>query len=462
MSPGTGEIASIRRREAGAFDAANARLDGVLAAPRYTSGPIDTAAAGRNYGPVMTERMSVVSEQFRDPHEAARMPPIGGLVIACIDEGARGQAAARIADSLAKRLGSRLLLATVAQPLPRTPPGGDVTSGLVRRSRELLAGVARELDQPAELRVAFGEPAERLIALAQREAAELIVVAAPDRSRATTLLGSVHIALAGAGPCPVVVVPPNVERMPTGGPIVCGVDGAEPSRIAAHFAADLAGRLDARLKLVQATGALPATARGARGGYGAALRPQNDAAVRMVQDAAEGLLGEKPAYLLVEPGPPAERLADVARRESAQLLVTGARGSDQPAPVLLGSVASELATTATQPLVIVPPRARPRQAPRAVILATRHLRRSVVLQVTGEIDFASAIELERQAASLLTEAGGRLVLDLSETTFADAAEAHVTERLARRASELGGCLAVVVTTPAVRGIVDLIPHRWRS
>ena len=387
----------------------------------------------------------------RSPRGGSQLA-IGGLVIACIDEGASGQAVARIADSLARRLGSRLLLATVAQPLPRTPPGGDVTSGLVRRSRELLAGVARELDQPAEIRVAFGEPAERLIALAQREAAELIVVAAPDHSCATTRLGSVHIALAGAGPCPVVVVPPNVERMPTGGPIVCGVDGSEPSRIAAHFAADLAGRLDARLKLVQATGAPPATAPGVRGGYGAARRRQNDAAVTTVQDAAEGLLGENPVYMLVEPGPPAERLADVARRESAQLLVTGARGSDQPAPVLLGSVASELAATATQPLVIVP-----REAARAVIFATRHLRRSAVLQVRGEIDVASAIELERQAASLLTEAGGRLVLDLSETTFADAAEARVTERLARRASELGGCLAVVVTRPAVRGIVDLIP-----
>ena len=52
------------------------------------------------------------------------------------------------------------------------------------------------------------------------------------------------------------------------------------------------------------------------------------------------------------------------------------------------------------------------------------------------------------------------MLDLSATTFADAAEAHVTERLARRASELGGCLAVVVKTPAVRGIAGLIPHRW--
>ena len=63
------------------------------------------------------------------------MLAIGGLVIACIDEGASGQAVARMADSLARRLGSRLLLATVAQPLAGTPPGGDVTSGLVRSAR---------------------------------------------------------------------------------------------------------------------------------------------------------------------------------------------------------------------------------------------------------------------------------------------------------------------------------------
>lgn len=162
---------------------------------------------------------------------------ISGLVIACIDEGIGGRAAGRVADSLARRLGSRLMLATVVQPLPRTPPGGDVTSGLVRRGRDLLAGVARELDQAADIRVAFGEPAERLIALAQREAAELIVVAAPQRAVANNLLlGSVWLALAGLSPCPVVVVPPDV-------------DGRDPSHVAARLAAELACRLDAPPKL---------------------------------------------------------------------------------------------------------------------------------------------------------------------------------------------------------------------
>ena len=161
--------------------------------------------------------------------------------------------------------------------------------------------------------------------------------------------GSVYLALAGAGPCPVVLVPAGVERMPVGGPIVCGIDGSEAAQNARRVAADLAYRLDARLKLVHSTSVL---------------------------------------------GAAAERLTDVADRASAQLLVVGSRGHGQLASTLLGSVASELATTATRPLVIVPPQARSPRTRGAVILATRRLRNSTVLQVQGEIDVATAVELE--------------------------------------------------------------------
>jgi nucleotide-binding universal stress UspA family protein len=146
--------------------------------------------------------VTIVSEQLH--HQAERLieRTIDGPVLACIDEGPCGRAAARIAGSLARRLGARVLLATVAQAPPRTPAGGHLTSALVRRRRELLASAAGELDQPAETRVAFGEPAERLIALAQREGAEFIVVAGPGESCTKTVLGSVYLALAGAGPRP--------------------------------------------------------------------------------------------------------------------------------------------------------------------------------------------------------------------------------------------------------------------
>ena len=177
----------------------------------------------------------------------------------------------------------------------------------------------------------------------------------------------------------------------------------------------------------------------------------------MLQSVAAGLPGGEPAYLLVEHGRPAEHLADVAERESAQLLVAGARGRVERVEALLGSVASRLATTASQPLVIVPPHARPRPPGPVVMLATWRLRNSAILQVQGEIDYASAVDIEREAARLLCEADGRLVLDLSEATVEDAAEADVTERLVRRASELGGCVALVHTAPVTRRLLDL-PH----
>jgi anti-anti-sigma factor len=127
---------------------------------------------------------------------------------------------------------------------------------------------------------------------------------------------------------------------------------------------------------------------------------------------------------------------------------------------MLGSIASKLARTASRPLVIVPPKAQPSRVRHAVIFATRRLGNSLVLQVQGEIDMATAVELERQAARLLAEAGGRLVLDLSETTFADAAGARVTERLSRCTSELGGRLVLVVTMPAVRRSLGVTPNPW--
>jgi hypothetical protein len=47
-------------------------------------------------------------------------------VIARIDDGLGGEATAQIAASLARRLGARLLLATVEQAPPRTPVGGGL------------------------------------------------------------------------------------------------------------------------------------------------------------------------------------------------------------------------------------------------------------------------------------------------------------------------------------------------
>ena len=116
------------------------------------------------------------------------------------------------------------------------------------------------------------------------------------------------LALAGAGPCPVVIVPRDLGLFPAGnGPIVCGIDGSVSSLAATAVAIGLAASFGTRLHCVQ-----------------------------------------------VDDDDPARRLAAIATRERALAIVVGARGQGAAAWALLGSTSSRLAATASRPVVIVP------------------------------------------------------------------------------------------------------------
>jgi hypothetical protein len=89
--------------------------------------------------------------------------------------------------------------------------------------------------------------------------------------------------------------------------------------------------------------------------YGARLVAGHGAAMRVLLRAANA--PRTTLDLRVELGSPAERLADVAASEQALLIVHGSQGGGSHRSALLGSVSSELARAATQPLVLVPPAA---------------------------------------------------------------------------------------------------------
>ena len=100
----------------------------------------------------------------------------------------------------------------------------------------------------ADTRVAFGNPADALIAVGVEENAEPIVVGARGRSPlASVLLGSVSARLTTVAPCPVLVVPsPDAAdrwlARPSRSRVVCAVDDSVGSIRALRTAAVFAER----------------------------------------------------------------------------------------------------------------------------------------------------------------------------------------------------------------------------
>ena len=63
---------------------------------------------------------------------------------------------------------------------------------------------------------------------------------------------------------------------------------------------------------------------------------------------------------------------------------------------------------------------------------------------------------------VLDTSDGRIVIDLSATTFMDVSGARVIARVTRRASELGGSVSLAGVGPGARRLLDLVEPAWVS
>jgi nucleotide-binding universal stress UspA family protein len=150
------------------------------------------------------------------------------------------------------------------------------------------------------------------------------------------------------------------------GSIVCGVDGSSDSHRALGVAAQFARRLSAKLIVanvvayvpdpVVPTNAYQPMARWA--GYGP---PMTESRTDADMEASEALLehivaeaGVEGAELRTMLGIPAERLAELADDEGADLIVVGSRGRGSLKAAFLGSVSNSLIGIARCPVLVVP------------------------------------------------------------------------------------------------------------
>jgi nucleotide-binding universal stress UspA family protein len=147
---------------------------------------------------------------------------MSGTIVCGVDGSTDSQLALEVAAQLANRLGTRLVLAHVAEvahvPYAAAAPFGGMAGRITvaeeievqeEAGKRLLDQVAREADlTDVERKLEFGAPAEALADLADKEEAELIVVGSRGRGAfKAAFLGSVSNSLVGIARCPVLIVP---------------------------------------------------------------------------------------------------------------------------------------------------------------------------------------------------------------------------------------------------------------
>jgi nucleotide-binding universal stress UspA family protein len=291
------------------------------------------------------------------------------LVVCGIDDSSGGREALTVATAFSDLMGARLLPVHVLPDQPPFPYGDHAA-----RERERLNATQR-IDailgeggsdvRREELLIEIGDPAGRLIAIAEEHGAAMVVVGSRGRGAVKrALLGSVSAELLANSPRPVLVVPPGAvgrtatrwSRRPRPASVLCGTDGSAGSHAAAEAASRLASQMGTRLVLAHAY--RPDTSSRGHANvlmhYPGLLLNERRAGLRLLE-AAERKLRQLPVPdLRLALGDPARALRRVARHERAEMIVVGTRGRGAARSALFGSVAGALAASAPVPVLVVP------------------------------------------------------------------------------------------------------------
>lgn len=153
----------------------------------------------------------------------AGMTTLAGGVLLATDLGPASAHAAEMALDLADRLAAPLLIVSVIDPRRLRQPGGPFAARIdqVRATREAAAQAFVDRGRQRGVAVMFlvweGEPGESIVAAAEAEGAEMIVVGSHGRAAVgRMLMGSVSEYVVRHAKCPVLVVRPPATADPLG------------------------------------------------------------------------------------------------------------------------------------------------------------------------------------------------------------------------------------------------------
>jgi len=275
-------------------------------------------------------------------------------ILVAIDPTAASQSAFQQALRLAGSMQARLVAVSV------TPQyDGNMHRWKIVDANEQFSLSFKQCLQEAETRAAalgqtvrtvhkVGVPSDEIVALAEEEGAELLLMGCPRRSFVErVLLGRTAAKVIGYSPCDVMMIPDGAEV--NFSRILVGIDGSKFSMDAGQQALDLAL---------------------AYGGEVHALTvldiPINRSLLyKVLDDARRKCLtplqvvadqGEKlgvPVVVAVREGSPYEGIVQYGEEKNMQLIVLGSFGHTALARILMGSVVERVATLSALPILVV-------------------------------------------------------------------------------------------------------------
>lgn len=238
--------------------------------------------------------------------------------------------------------------------LPRSV--ADAMADLGRSWLAEAAAEARELAPDLDISTELLHRDPRTVLLAEAESARLVVVGSRGLGGFTELLvGSIAVALASHGQCPVVVVRGEDEDR-TGMPVVVGIDGSPGAEAALGFACEQASRLGVPLVAVHTWTDVVSSSIFATVPYAVDWLEVRTEELQVLSERLAGWQEKYPEVKVrrvVTRDHPARSLIDEAG--DAQLVVVGSRGRGGIAGLLLGSTSQALLHHAPCPVAVVRP-----------------------------------------------------------------------------------------------------------
>jgi len=249
------------------------------------------------------------------------------------------------------------------QPLVFVPPPEDAYEEAIREARrglDELAGEAERRGADADVQLIERETAAPALVDTAQGGVDLVVMGTHGRRGSARLLfGSVAHQVARLSPCPVLTVreresaehPCAVPRR-----ILVPFDFSAPARSALLWAASLARRCGAEIRLLHVLEHLPIAA-----GEAAVIESEEDLAPLLrdheqrLADAAAWLAAGVPAVLEVRIGRPASEIVDRANDGSIDWVVMSTRGLTGVKRLMFGSTAEEVVRLADAPVLLVNP-----------------------------------------------------------------------------------------------------------